>query len=259
MLPTIKALRQQGHRIALHVQTDFPTVDLWRRCSYADEVHEAHWPAENPIAGQWMPAAWGGHNVQRVQIGHPYRMSEAESNLRLAGGAMPNVSDWCKDLDRTPRYDIGIVPGSKGGIWLRKRYPGMAAVSSYFASHGARVAVIGQDSDGVREMPGARVINANIGDLPDILAGCRVIIGTDSGVTHLASSLGVPVVAVFTATSTIKGKPVGPHNIITTDLPCRPCQSTTQWQACREWKCRDIEPERVIRAAEQLLEKAVKE
>ena len=37
-------------------------------------------------------------------------------------------------------------------------------------------------------------------DLAMWLAGARVYIGNDSGVTHLAAALGVPVIAIFVAT-----------------------------------------------------------
>jgi ADP-heptose:LPS heptosyltransferase len=265
MLPTIKALKAAGHKVALYVQTDFPTTQLWRRCAYADEVHEIGDSIGDAriLSGQWMPQAWSGRAdlrsaAPRFQVGYPYRMSEAESNLRIAEhfgypDQMPDVSEWCRDLDRSRRWDVGIVPGSKGGIWMRKRYAGMSAVAQHFLNEGAKVAVFGLDGDGVETIPGERINTKDIATLPDALAGCRLIIGTDSGAAHLASSLGVPVVMVFTATSPTKGRPIGPHIIVRKDLACSPCQSTMNWQRCGDWRCGAIEPSGVIKAAEDLI------
>jgi ADP-heptose:LPS heptosyltransferase len=257
MLPTIKALKEQGNHIALFVQTDFPTEDLWRRCIYADEVIEA--PASTNghrlMCGQWRPAAWNSQKaVMRIQQHYPYTVPEWKSNLQLAGRTeRVGVSDWCAGVERDSAYDVGIVPGSKGGVWLRKRWPGMKQVAEHYLAQGKRVAVFGLEADGVAEIPGAGVGTANIATLPDALAQCRVIVGTDSGVTHLAASLGIPTVIVFTATSEIKGDPVSTlSRKIIAPMLCRPCQSIPRWQACHNWKCQEIPIEAVISAADEL-------
>jgi len=260
MLPAIKALSLMGHSVSAFVQTDFPTASLWRRCGYLDSVMEppASLNGHQPVCGNWRPPAWATlQNVKQVRL-PSIHAGEWRSNFRLAqelgwqGGA-PDISDWCRDLDRAPRWDIGIVPGSKGGIWLRKRYPGMAAVAGHFAAQGLKVAVFGQDGDGVADIPGERVATPRIELLPDALAGCRIVIGTDSGLTFLASSLGVPVVMIYTATSEIKAAPVRPHRAVAASLPCHPCVSTPRWQRCADWRCQQIEPANVIAAAEELL------
>jgi ADP-heptose:LPS heptosyltransferase len=132
----------------------------------------------------------------------------------------------------------------------------MAAVAAHYLGEGRRVAVFGLDQDDTGAITGEHIDTREIATLPDALAGCRVIIGTDSGVTHLASSLGVPVVVVYTATSPIKGDPVGMNRKIFKPLPCSPCQSTPGWQGCNDWRCRDIDPTSVIEAADISLEKA---
>jgi hypothetical protein len=262
MLPTIKALRLLGHEITLSVQTDFPMENLWRRCVYASYMMDASLPANGiPLfAGQYRPPAWARREVKQYRI-PAIHACEWRSNLRLArdlGWSDENtmdVSDWCRGLDRSPRWDIGIVPGSKGGIWLRKRWPGLAQVSAHFIQEGRRVAVFGLEDDGIASIPGETVDTPEIWDLPDALAGCKIVIGCDSGVTHLASSLGIPVVMVYTATSAIKAEPVwSPHWRIASEESCAPCVSTPRWMGCGEWKCHGIDPTRVIDAAEKLLE-----
>ena len=39
----------------------------------------------------------------------------------------------------------------------------------------------------------------NLLDLAEWMAGARLYIGNDSGITHLAAAVGVPVIAIFTS------------------------------------------------------------
>lgn len=48
-------------------------------------------------------------------------------------------------------------------------------------------------------------------DLASWLAGARVYIGNDSGVTHLAAALGIPVIAIFRSTRPEIWAPRGPN------------------------------------------------
>jgi len=262
MLPAVKALKIMGYRISLYVQTDFDTSPLWRRCSYTDEiVTDARVNGSEMLCGQWRPAAWKGRVVTQYQIPTIY-YCEWKSNFRLAQDRgwkteIPDVSDWCRDLDRDKRWDVGIAPGSKGGTWTRKRWPGMEAVAGRLLELGKSVAVFGLPEDGVESVPGWHVDTRNIGNLPDALAGCRILIGNDSGVTQLASSLGIPVVIVYTASSETKTPPIQEPNVkIAADVTCRPCVSTPRWHGCADWICHRIDPEKVVAAGLELLNKA---
>jgi len=266
MLPAIKALWLLGHDVALYLQGDYPSIELWRRCRYAaGGVHDAasmEVDGREMIGGQWVPAAWKGARLKhRFILLRPHDCMY-ESNMKLAkayGWAEdpPDVSDWCGDLAQAEkRFDLGFVPGCKGGIWLRKRWPGMNQVAEHFLEAGKRIAVFGLEGDDVDQVPGEKIDSRNkLGQLPDLLAQCRVIVSIDGGVGHLASSLGLPVVMIYTATSEVKARPVcKPHiRIFPENLPCHPCVSKAQWHVCTDWKCRNIDPARVIKAAEQLL------
>ena len=261
MLPAIKALRSMGHDIDLYVQTDFPTAELWKRCVYAKRIIEppAALNGNQLLAGEYSPAAWKGGIFARFPLRNIYD-PVWQSNMRIAEsrgyrGPKPDVSDWCRDLDRTVRWDIGIVPGCKGGYWVRKRWPALKDVAWKFIGKGMRVAVFGLPGDDMESVPGEHVDTRRISILPDALAGCRVVIGGDSGVVHLASSLGVPVVMVYTATSEHKADPVGSiKRKIAATVSCHPCVSTTRWPACKDWRCREIEIGSVINAANELME-----
>ncbi|NAZ30009.1 MAG: lipopolysaccharide heptosyltransferase family protein [Caldimicrobium sp.] len=74
-------------------------------------------------------------------------------------------------------------------------------------------------------------------DLTDLalkLAKARAFIGNDSGITHLASYLGVQTFAIFGPSDEVIFQPIGEKvHIISLDLPCRPCFP----KVCRERRC----------------------
>jgi heptosyltransferase-3 len=55
------------------------------------------------------------------------------------------------------------------------------------------------------------LLNANLLGLAEALHGCRLFIGHDTGVTHLAAAVGTPTVALFGATDPDVWAPLGDH------------------------------------------------
>lgn len=51
----------------------------------------------------------------------------------------------------------------------------------------------------------------DLGELAAWLAGARLYIGNDTGITHLAAALGVPTIAIFTITDPARWAPRGEH------------------------------------------------
>jgi heptosyltransferase-2 len=63
-----------------------------------------------------------------------------------------------------------------------------------------------------------------IADLPALLSQCHLFIGNDSGAMHVASAVGLPVVAVFGPTDPFGTAPVTPRCSIVQEKPyCSPC------------------------------------
>jgi heptosyltransferase II len=63
-----------------------------------------------------------------------------------------------------------------------------------------------------------------IADLPALLSRCHLFIGNDSGAMHVASSVGLPVVAIFGPTDPQGTAPVTPRHTIVQEKPyCSPC------------------------------------
>lgn len=65
-----------------------------------------------------------------------------------------------------------------------------------------------------------------LGCLPALLSTASVMVTNDSGPMHIASAVGVPVVAMFGPTSAIRTGPYGDgHQVLNGRVPCSPCFS----------------------------------
>jgi heptosyltransferase-2 len=163
---------------------------------------------------------------------------------------------------------VGIAPGS---VWATKRWTveGFAWVAAALAAEGARCVILGSRED----RPRAEAIRARSGGRAVVLAGrtdvaglvalvdrLALLIGNDSAPMHVASARGVPVVAVFGATTPALG--YGPWGgqavIVEADLACRPC-GRHGGRVCprgTEDCLRLIRPEAVVAAARAMLAQA---
>jgi heptosyltransferase-2 len=129
---------------------------------------------------------------------------------------------------------IGLNPGAFYGSakrWIPARY---AAVGDALAREtGHRVAILG----GASERPLGEEIAAMMASAPRVLCGettlpalvgtlsrLRLLVTNDSGPMHLASALGVPLVAVFGPTDWRETAPRGAgHRVVRAEVECAPC------------------------------------
>ncbi|HLK10454.1 MAG TPA: lipopolysaccharide heptosyltransferase II [Candidatus Binatia bacterium] len=163
---------------------------------------------------------------------------------------------------------VGIAPGS---VWATKRWTakGFAAVAAGLAAEGARCVVLG----GVEDRARAEEIQARAGGRVTVLAGrtdvaglvaavdrLALLIGNDSAPMHVACARGVPVIAIFGATTPALGYgPWGDRTtVVEADVACRPC-GRHGGRACprgTEDCLRLIDPEAVLTAARAALAQA---
>ena len=103
-----------------------------------------------------------------------------------------------------------------------------------------------------------------LNELPHLLTQLSVLIGVDSGVTHMADALGVPVVCVAGPVDLNEVYQVGEmRQRITADLPCYPCSTVFDTPSqCRtgDLAClRQLNTDKVVHVARSLLEKTGKQ
>ena len=95
-------------------------------------------------------------------------------------------------------------------------------------------------------------------DLPllaGILTQVDLYVGHDSGVTHLAASLGVKTLAIFGPTDPCRWAPLGSHVTVAQGLPCT-CQSWEAVGRCANRACLDIPGDKVLQMAVECLQRS---
>ncbi len=100
------------------------------------------------------------------------------------------------------------------------------------------------------------VCGLELAKLAALIRRCDLYLGNDSGVTHLASALGVEAVALFGPSDPRQWAPYGKRiTIITESAECSPC-STQVMKSCPHRKClTTLSAARVMGRMEKLLEK----
>lgn len=140
-----------------------------------------------------------------------------------------------KALGLADRSVIAIHPGS-GRFSVARRWPPerFAEVGEALAGDGHAIAVVagpGEEHVAQRvlgEMRTPGVILHGLADpreLAALLSHCRLFVGNDSGVMHMAVAVGVPCVSVFGLSNHRAWGPYPPgrHRVVRLELPCSPC------------------------------------
>lgn len=267
-LPAIKALSRID-TVDLYVEGDNAgCAELFSRCRYVRNVYGRGEIPKEPYTARFIGDVPPALNGPWKRCGWPRPSSPwyprpewAQIKKECLGNETEeDVSDWI-EVPREKQIDFALVPGCKpGGVWERKRWPGFYQLALALESQRFSVEAFGQREE-IEEakLSGWWKGKRDLLGVADGLARARVAVSTDSGIGHLASSLGTPCVFIFTATSPVKGRPLGPHRIVSRRLPCAPCQSTPRWQECRDWRCQAIKVEEVMAVAVGLLERPIGE
>lgn len=84
-------------------------------------------------------------------------------------------------------------------------------------------------SEGVSPAPLSLIGETTLGEAMGVLRRCRLVVGNDSGLIHLAAALGRPVVALFGPSDPRLTGPSGPgHRLLRHPAACSPCR----YRAC---------------------------
>ena len=160
---------------------------------------------------------------------------------------------------------VGVGPGSSRSAttWPAERF---AAVGDALLQQFRNVVLLAIGGSGERTLcdelctawgPRSHNLAGRLSVLgsASILSECATFIGNDSGPTHLAASVGVPCVAIFSARNAAgQWEPLGRHHIVLEERPeCAGCML----DACvhEENKCLTrIQTGRVVREAVSLIE-----
>jgi len=151
---------------------------------------------------------------------------------RLAPGGLRIPDEAARSAART-MGDTPFVAVAPGSRWTTKRWGGFARLCETLACD-ARVLLVGDGADREYTAPIARALGERCLDMagtPSLtetaahIARCRVFVGNDSGLMHLAEAVGVPVVALFGPTVEAFGyyPSLAQSRTIERRIACRPC------------------------------------
>jgi heptosyltransferase-2 len=173
------------------------------------------------------------HDVERnLALMDPFGGVDAPPPLHVP--VVPEAAARAETL--IPRGGGPLAVLAPGSVWATKRWAaeGFAALARRLAAGGARVVLVGGPGDVevaavVAALAGSGVVSlAGRTDLATSIAvidRAAVVVANDSAPMHLGCARGVPVVAVFCATTPALGYgPWGPRTrVVEADLACRPC------------------------------------
>lgn len=120
---------------------------------------------------------------------------------------------------------------------------------------GATVILMGGEADRevIERMKTKKRIYRYIEDIPktaDLISKFSLFLSGDTGLMHIASSVGVPVIAIFGPTDPVKNRPGGDVRIIRRELPCSPCYRY-RVPRCKRRDCLDIPVSEVLKEVKQ--------
>lgn len=112
------------------------------------------------------------------------------------------AAEWCRSLDPT-RHRLVLL----GAPWEAPLYQALRRAAP-------EALVSAEDRTG-----------GSLDDLLDALPTCQVVVGGDTGPLHIARAMGIPVVALFGPTSDRLHRFRAEDQVLTVELPCRPCSA----------------------------------
>jgi len=89
--------------------------------------------------------------------------------------------------------------------------------------------------------------------LASVIEGCRLFIGNDSGISHMAAALGIPTIAIFGPTDPRAWSPRGEKVWVErNEIPCSPCSRERSLQCISSECLKGIEIEEVLEGLKRL-------
>jgi len=144
------------------------------------------------------------------------------------------ADDFIKAGARVGVLCCAIAPGAAFGsarCWLPDRYGKLA--SRLRAECGAEVILLGAPPEAALARAIVQAANGAVIDLvgrtkmaeiPALLAACDLFIGNDSGLTHVAGAVGLPIVGLYGSTDPDATRPAAARlEIIRQPVSCSPC------------------------------------
>jgi lipopolysaccharide heptosyltransferase II len=235
-------------------------ADVPRRVGFGG--HHRRWLLNQIIPERENPGPIEHQSVRYLRIaeavgagaGKTFNVQRPTSNVQLPTVRQPSTTN--------DRVLIGLCPGAEYGPtkrWLPERFAETAATLSEQVR--AQWILFGTKKDEeigrtIAAALGEKCVNrigqTTLEELIAELRECRLLLTNDTGTMHLATLLGVPVVAIFGSTEPRLTGPLGEgHVVLRHQVECSPCFLR---ECPIDFRCmKAVTTDEVIRAVESLL------
>jgi ADP-heptose:LPS heptosyltransferase len=184
-------------------------------------------------------------------LGLPHRLGlpvhRDAPRLKLLDGDRRAATTFLEDQGIGPGgLLIALHPGSgsRAKMWPVERFLELA--NRFVSTVRSQVLfVMGPGEEDIKNVVESRT-GSNIGIMLDnlhlpqlgaILERCRVFVGNDSGISHMAAAVGIPVVALFGPSDPVRWAPKGRDvYVIRKALSCSPCDQEMM-SHCKDKRC----------------------
>jgi len=200
---------------------------------------------------------------QFSQYGFPVSASNPRLYLKESDRDLGKDFWRRKGLTLEERSKVIIIhpgSGSKRKVWPLERF--LTLAQTLQNSLCSRILIILGPAEGLeveRVFEGMdphaliQVKGLSLLQIASVMEGCRLFIGNDSGISHMASALGLPTIAIFGPTDPKVWSPRGERVwVVRREIPCSPCNRERFFQ-CIDLEClKGVEIEEVLRGLERL-------
>ncbi len=185
--------------------------------------------------------------------------------LRLKKSDQDWGRDFCGRKGVTPEDRSKVIilhpgSGSKRKVWPLDRFLSLAKM--FRDRFGSKILIIlgpaegpevEEAFEGMDPHTFIQVRGLSLLQLASVMEGGKLLIGNDSGISHLASSLGIPTIALFGPTDPRVWSPMGEKVcVVRRETPCSPCNRERLYQ-CIDAQCLEaIRIEDVFEGLERL-------
>ncbi len=212
----------------------------------------------------------------RIPIPSGTHKAYAYSAIASKVGAVPKITTPFLQASQSSRYSLKMIllkenidtikpivcihPGDRK-IYKQWTSEGFAEIGDSLASFGFQVVFVGHSGDSNKmaeilsgmKKPAFNLSNKlTLGELMALFEIGSLFIGNDSGPMHLASAMGIPVIALFGPGNENRWKPLAEDSVVLRGEPrCQKCKGR---HCDYDFKCiKTISADKVKTAAERLL------
>ena len=239
-LPAVKCASLSGYKVDLSLFCNSSNdLDIFK-LPYINQVYfgKSKNKYDFQLQGPFTPSVVNSSRIIKPKISYAQHLEEAKVYYDLIKQIGIKIYNFDVEINigkkgkKIPQSCVALYCGSKPD-WAMKRWDKFDELSKNFEE----VLVLGTKNDIEshgnpswikRKWNWPKHVKFLTGPLQEIahaISQCKMFIGNDGGLSHVAAATGVPTFVLFGPSSYIKNKPFAKNaHAIGIDLPCRPCQ-----------------------------------